>query len=297
MAVIGSGNIGSDLCVRLLESSDFSVRAFVGRRPDSPGLIKFKDDIPHVLSNGLVGLLSIQSEVDGFFDASSAFEHGNHWAALGSLNKWAIDLTPSKLGIPMVPSLIGESDKFSFDGIESFNFSMVICGGQSAAPIIHAISKNTSRVLEVEVSSSIASKSAGPATRLNVDQYIESTEHLVSLITDCQKVKAILVLNPAEPPVMMRTTISAKVLSCNLSDARDDVNSMVAKVRSSVPGYEIVVEPHFASDGIISTTVKITGAGYYLPPFAGNLDIINAAALETARFIVKTQETRIALND
>jgi acetaldehyde dehydrogenase len=135
----------------------------------------------------------------------------------------------------------------------------------------------------VEVSSSISSKSAGPATRLNVDQYVESTENLATLISGTKNTKAILVLNPAEPPVMMRTTVHLKGREPNLEIAQKVSREMESLVRRYVPGYEIVVEPHLTDRDTISATAKVTGAGFFLPSYAGNLDIINAAGVETAR--------------
>jgi acetaldehyde dehydrogenase len=282
IAIIGTGNIGVDLCARLLKNPQFEVVAFVGRRSDSPGLIKFKDYVKFTIPTGVAGLLEISSDFDGFFDATSAFEHGRHWEVLKPLNKWAIDLTPSQVGLPMVPELIGVSDKFRIQKDTFANYSMVTCGGQSSAPLIHAISRHSEQVLEIEVSSSIASKSAGPATRLNIDQYIESTENLTKLISNCEQVKAILVLNPAEPPVMMRTTVHAKILRYDLVAIKEEVKLITNKIKNYVPGYDVVVEPYISSLNTVSTTVKVTGAGYYLPSYAGNLDIINAAAVETA---------------
>ena len=159
---------------------------------------------------------------------------------------------------------------------------MVTCGGQSSAPLLYAISSNSVGIKEVEISSSIAALSAGPATRLNIDQYIDSTEALSSLISGCKNVKAILVLNPAEPPVMMRTTVNISVESCDVERAKLSARSIINSVQRYVPGYELVVEPHLQSQDTISATVKVTGAGYVLPEYAGNLDIINSAAVETA---------------
>jgi len=272
VAIIGTGNIGSDLCARMLKIPEFDVVAFAGRRKDSPGLKMFASDIQYIISNGIEGLLEVADEFDGFFDATSAYDHISHWDILKKLNKWGIDLTPSQVGIPMVPELIGVSDKFKLQKSNVANYSMVSCGGQSSAPLVYTMSKHSIGVSEIEVSSSIASKSAGPATRRNIDQYIQSTENLISLISDCKEVKVILVLNPAEPPIMMRTTVQMRV-----------VLEIVNKIKNYVPGYDLVVEPHFASNNILSGTVKVTGAGYVLPEYAGNLDIINAAAVETAR--------------
>lgn len=290
VAIIGTGNIGSDLCARLIKSKEFEVVAFVGRRTDSPGLIKFQNDVTYSISNGIDGLLEIIDEFEGFFDATSASEHLKHWKILQQHKKWAIDLTPSKIGTPMVPELIGQSDKFVINGAECMNFSMITCGGQSSAPLIHAICKHSVNISDIEISSSIASKSAGPATRLNIDEYIESTENLVKLITNCNGVKAILVLNPAEPPIMMRTTVQAMVSDFDLKAIKQELKLIVDKVRIYVPDYEVIVEPYSPFKNVISATVKISGAGYYLPTYAGNLDIINAAAVETARRYISAKK-------
>ena len=267
----------------MLNDSKFDVVAFVGRRPDSPGLEMFRGKVPYLLSNGIEDLVLIAHEFDGFFDATSAFDHRLHWTELETLGKWAIDLTPSQVGAPMVPELIGAMPEFSININQAANYSMVTCGGQSSAPLIYAMSRHSKGTTEVEVSSSIASKSAGPATRKNIDQYVQSTENLVSLITGCDSVKAILVLNPAEPPVMMRTTVQMKVDSCDLEATRNEVEQVITRIQRYVPGYNLVVEPHFSIPNVVTGTVKVTGAGYVLPEYAGNLDIINAAAVETAR--------------
>jgi len=283
VAIIGTGNIGTDLCARMLRDSQFEVVAFVGRRSDSPGLEMFKGEVPHLLSNGIEDLVLIADQFEGFFDATSAFDHQRHWSELQPLGKWTIDLTPSQVGAPMVPELIGAMPQFSLNQNQSANYSMVTCGGQSSAPLIFAMSRHSKGITEVEVSSSIASKSAGPATRKNIDQYVQSTENLVSLISGCNSVKAILVLNPSEPPVMMRTTVQMKVVSCDLEAIRNEVQKVVERIQKYVPGYNLVVEPHFSIANVVTGTVKVTGAGYVLPEYAGNLDIINAAAVETAR--------------
>jgi acetaldehyde dehydrogenase len=283
VAIIGTGNIGTDLCERLLADDRFEVVALIGRRADSEGLMRFTGKVDHLLHEGAKSLATIVGKLDGVFDATSAFDHQEHWTICKENSLWMIDLTPSKIGTPMVPELIGQSDKFVINGTECMNYSMVTCGGQSSAPLVHAIYKHSVNISDIEVSSSIASKSAGPATRLNIDEYIESTENLVKLITNCNSVKSILVLNPAEPPIMMRTTVQVKVADCDLSAIKQELKSIVDRVKIYVPGYEVVVEPYSPSKNVISATVKVSGAGYFLPTYAGNLDIINAAAIETAR--------------
>jgi len=283
VAILGSGNIGADLCERLLTDNEFEVVALVGRREKSPGLQRFAEKVKYIYPKGIDAFLEIVDEVEGVFDATSAFSHKEHWNALRSRKKWMIDLTPSKIGTPIVPELLGRVANMQMSEDLVANYSMVTCGGQSSAPLLHAISTHSTGVTEVEVSSSIASLSAGPATRKNIDQYIQSTENLVTLITGCSAVKSILVLNPADPPVMMRTTVQMRVKSCDIEATRAEARTTVARIQRYVPGYDIVVEPHLRDSDLVSATAKVTGAGYFLPPYAGNLDIINAAAVETAR--------------
>ena len=282
VAILGTGNIGTDLCAGRLRDERFNVVALVGRRADSPGLRMFIGQVPHLLHNGISDLISITDSFEGFFDATSAYDHLHHWSELKELSKWAIDLTPSHVGKPMVPELVGFSDSFQLESTRVANYSMVTCGGQSSAPLVYAMAKHSIGIFEVEVSSSIASKSAGPATRRNIDQYIQSTENLVKMISNVNSVKAILVLNPAEPPVMMRTTVQMRVSDCNLPKIKAELSNFIFKINSYVPGYSLVVEPHLVKSNVVSATVKVTGAGYVLPEYSGNLDIINAAAVETA---------------
>ena len=283
VAILGTGNIGADICARLSRDCDFEIIAFVGRREDSPGLKQFAGLAKYSISEGVSKLIPILEEVDGLFDATSAFDHEEHWQLAQRSNKWMIDLTPSGLGESIVPALVGKSKDFQIVNSKTANYSMVTCGGQSSAPLIYAMSKYASGIEEVEISSSIASKSAGPATRKNIDHYIESTEKLARKISNCVQVKAILVLNPIEPPTMMRTTVQMKIVSADLDLMNLELTQLVAEINRSVPGFKIVVEPHFSSQSVLSATVKVTGAGYFLPPYSGNLDIINAAAVETAR--------------
>lgn len=283
VAIIGTGNIGTDLCYRMLRDPAFKVVAFVGRRADSPGIRMFENSVDHTIVNGIQGLIPILNEIDGVFDATSAFDHQAHWEIISNAGKWVIDLTPSKIGLPIVPVLINKIKSMQIQKNESSNYSMVTCGGQSSAPLLHALTTASNGISEVEVSSSIAALSAGPATRLNIDQYIDSTENLTRIISGSPNVKAILVLNPAEPPIMMRTTVNMSVESCDIAKAISATKEIVGSVQSYVPGYELVVEPFMLNDRTVSATVKVTGAGYVLPEYAGNLDIINAAAVETAR--------------
>lgn len=282
VAVIGTGNIGADLCERLLRDDRFDVVALIGRRADSPGLRRFEHRIPQLLAGGADDLRGIIGSVVGFFDATSAQDHPSHWAIAEQAGRWAIDLTPAHLGAPFVPAVSSLVSGMALPPTPVGNFSMVSCGGQSSAPLLTAIASACTGIRMVEVSSSIASKSAGPATRRNIDQYIEATEGLARLVTGSSTAKAILVLNPAEPPVMMRTTVHIEAARIDIDTATEQLATLTAATCAYVPGYAITVQPFLVSTNVVSATARVTGSGYYLPPFAGNLDIINAAAVETA---------------
>jgi acetaldehyde dehydrogenase (acetylating) len=282
VAIIGTGNIGTDLCERLLKDNRFHVVAMIGRRADSEGLMRFKGKVENLLHKGAESLASIAGGLDGVFDATSAYDHLSHWTICLKNSVWMIDLTPSKVGNPMVPSLIGKLEGFNINSHRVANYSMVTCGGQSSAALVYAFSKHSKNIQEIEISSSIASLSAGPATRRNIDQYISSTEDLATRISASRKVKAILVINPSTPPVMMRTTVQMKVDEVNVPLVLDEMNRLITLIQRYVPGYEMTVEPLLSSEMILSATVRVVGSGYFLPSYAGNLDIINAAAVETA---------------
>lgn len=292
VAIIGTGNIGTDLCERLLKDPRYAVVAFVGRRLDSAGLARMHDRVPYVLDTGIDSLEEIWDQIDGVFDATSAAAHPSNWALAQSHNKWMIDLTPSRIGTPLVPVLIDRSPTMKIFDQNVANYSMVTCGGQSSAPLIYAITKYAKSVEEVEISASIASLSAGPATRNNIDEYIDATENMAILLTGCNSVKSILVLNPAEPPVMMRTTVHVRAANFDLPSIQKESRDLVERVKKYVPGYDLVVEPHMSGSGQLSATVKVSGSGYFLPDYAGNLDIINAAAVETALQHVRLGELR-----
>jgi acetaldehyde dehydrogenase (acetylating) len=282
VAIVGTGNIGTDLCERLLKDNRVHVVAMIGRRADSEGLMRFKGKVENLLHKGAESLASIAGGLDGVFDATSAYDHLSHWTICLKNSVWMIDLTPSKVGNPMVPSLIGKLEGFNINSQRVANYSMVTCGGQSSAALVYAFSKHSKNIQEIEISSSIASLSAGPATRRNIDQYISSTEDLATRISASRKVKAILVINPSTPPVMMRTTVQMKVDEVNVPLVLDEMNRLITLIQRYVPGYEMTVEPLLSSEMILSATVRVVGSGYFLPSYAGNLDIINAAAVETA---------------
>jgi len=169
------------------------------------------------------------------------------------------------------------------------NINMITCGGQVSIPIAYAISQVHHDIEYIEVASSIASRSAGPATRYNLDEYIETTQDALREFSDARRAKAILILNPAIPPIDMQTTIYAKISNPNIVAIRASVSKIVAKINKYVPGYETLVAPTIEGNRVV-TTIKVRGAGDYLPQYAGNLDIINCAAISMAELIAKSNK-------
>jgi acetaldehyde dehydrogenase (acetylating) len=275
VAILGSGNIGSDLLMKVMRSELLECSLFVGRNFASRGLTRAAG-MGVAISDRSIEAISADPECcDLVFDATSALSHPHHWDVLNSLGKKVIDLTPSNVGEMCVPAV-------NLDACLAFeNVNMVTCGGQATIPLAHAISDVHSRVSYIEVVSMIASRSAGPATRVNLDEYIQTTERGLLSFTRAERAKAILNLNPAQPSVDMQATVFALVDEPDLEALRPAVVKMVDSIRRYVPGYELVVEPTL-EDGRIVIMVRVRGLGDYLPPYAGNLDIINCAAVAMA---------------
>lgn len=288
-AIIGTGNIGIDLAEKLLREPRIEVVAFVGRRADSPGLQRFQGRIPLLLSDGIEGLIPLLPELDLVFDATSADSHREHWNYLKDSRVQVIDLTPSRIGAAFVPGILGQAQQ---PEKPVNNHSMVTCGGQASSPIAAALSRFFTDVDYIEISSSIASKSAGPATRANIDDYIEATENAARLATGARRAKSILVLNPVEPPTIMRTTVHIRGLVGDISGVDTAIRASVERVRTYVPGYRLLVPPTQVSEDVMTATIGVEGAGDYLPAYAGNLDIITAAAARTALDIPAVDEVR-----
>jgi acetaldehyde dehydrogenase len=224
---------------------------------------------------------SIQAIVDApdccdlVFDATSAHDARQHWKLLEPLGKVVIDMTPADVGELCVPAVnLG-------DAVQHQNVNMVTCGGQASVPIAHAIGQTQKNVEYIEVVSQIASRSAGPATRANLDEYLDTTERALVRFSGARAGKAILILNPADPCVDMQTTVFAKVAEPNMAGLRAAIDEIVGRIQSYVPGYKLVVDPMY-ENGRIVVMVRVQGLGDYLPTFAGNLDIINCAAIAAA---------------
>lgn len=280
VAIIGSGNIGTDLLIKILRSPYLECGAFIGRNLSSPGMVKALSLGVTVSAEGIDYIVKNPDCCDLVFDATSAKSHLEHAPILKSLNKRVIDLTPAKIGLMSVPSVNLE------DTLVEINVNMVTCGGQASIPVAYAIGQTQTDVDYIEVVSSIASRSAGPATRQNLDEYIKTTEDGLRDFSGATRTKAILNLNPAEPCVDMQATIFAKVKDPDIAKLSEMLKSLVEKIREYVPGYEIVLGPIVENERIV-VMVRVRGLGDYLPAYAGNLDIINCAAIAMAEEYAK----------
>ena len=287
VAIVGSGNIGTDLLIKIIRSPYLECAAFIGRNLFSPGMMKAQALKIPVSAEGIGYIEKNPSCCDIVFDATSSSAHIVHAPILEKLNKFVIDLTPAKIGKMCVPVVNMEN------ALSKKNVNMITCGGQASVPIAHAIALTHDEIDYIEVVSSIASRSAGPATRLNLDEYIHTTEHALKMFSGAKKTKAILNLNPAQPCINMQTTIFAKVKHPNIEKLKIVVKDIEAQVQNYVPGYEIIVNPIMENDRIV-VMVRVKGLGDYLPEYAGNLDIINCAALAIAeKFALNKQENYI----
>ncbi len=275
VAILGSGNIGTDLLIKVMRSPYLECTSFIGRNLFSSGMMKAQALKINVSADGIRYIEQNPSCCDIVFDATSSSAHAEHSPILAALNKFVIDLTPAKIGTMCVPVINMD------DAILENNVNMITCGGQASAPIAHAIALTHKEIEYIEVVSSIASRSAGPATRLNLDEYIHTTEHAIKVFSGAKTTKAILNLNPAQPCINMQTTIFAKVKNPDIEKLNRVVKDIAAQVQKYVPGYEIIVNPIIENDRIV-VMVRVKGLGDYLPEYAGNLDIINCAALAIA---------------
>jgi acetaldehyde dehydrogenase (acetylating) len=284
VAILGSGNIGTDLMVKALRSPVLQCTVLIGRSFNSAGMAKAQSlGVP--ISAESIGYIERNPGCcDLVFDATSARDHEIHAAILKKLGKLVIDLTPAKIGPMCVPAvniseMLGEK-----------NVNMVTCGGQASIPVAYAIGKTHTDIDYIEVVSSIASRSAGPATRVNLDEYIHTTESGVKFFSGASRTKAILNLNPAQPCINMQTTILAKVDKPDLEKLKPVLDDVVKRIQAYVPGYELLVGPTI-ENGRIAVMVRVRGLGDYLPAYAGNLDIINCAAIAMAEEYARNRKT------
>lgn len=280
VGVIGSGNIGTDLMMKIQRSPYIEMAVMIGIDPESEGLQRAEAAGVKTITNGIEGFLQQYELADILFDATSAKAHVVHVEKLSGLGKKIIDLTPAAIGPFVIPTVN------LTDHIEEDVVNMVTCGGQATIPIIHAIN-SVQQVEYAEIVATIASKSAGPGTRANIDEFTETTSLAIEKIGGATKGKAIILLNPAEPPLIMRDTIL-----CTLQEQAQEegileaIQGMVAKVNEFVPGYRLKMEP-LIDEKQVSVFLEVEGLGDYLPVYAGNLDIMTAAALKVGEEIAR----------
>ena len=302
VAIIGSGNIGTDLMIKVLRTSDIlEMAVMVGIDPESDGLARAKRMGVEITDKGIDGLVEMDvfKEVEILFDATSAGAHAYHDKIARQHGKQIIDMTPAAIGPYVVPVVNID------EHLMAPNINMVTCGGQATIPMVDAVRK-VAKVHYAEIVASIASKSAGPGTRANIDEFTVTTATGLEAVGGAVRGKAIIVLNPADPPVMMRNTVYTLSEDVDTVLIAESVAKQVEEVQSYVPGYRLKQEVQFERIGDntplkipglgefvglkTSVFLEVEGAAHYLPNYAGNLDIMTSASLKTAERLVQLRK-------
>lgn len=305
-AIIGSGNIGTDLMIKIQRTSEtLEVAAMVGIDPDSDGLARAGRMGVATTHQGIDGLVAMPefSAIQIVFDATSAGAHKRHDEVLRAHAKQVVDLTPAAIGPYTVPVVNLDTN------LAEPNVNMVTCGGQATIPIVAAVNR-VSPVTYGEIVASIASKSAGPGTRANIDEFTETTSKAIEAVGGARKGKAIIILNPAEPPLIMRDTIYTLSGDADEAEVEAAILDMVEAVQAYVPGYRLKQKVQFERIGgnnplhipglgeftglKTSVFLEVEGAAHYLPAYAGNLDIMTSAAMKAAERLVELRQMETA---
>jgi len=307
VAIIGSGNIGTDLMIKIMRLSEvLEMGAFVGIDPESDGLKRAARMGVPITAEGIDGLIAMPefADIQIVFDATSAGAHKRNSELVLGAGKRMIDLTPAAIGPYTIPPVNGEAN------LDAMNVNMVTCGGQATIPMVAAVNR-VAKVHYGEIVASIASKSAGPGTRANIDEFTETTSQAIVDVGGASRGKAIIILNPAEPPLIMRDTVYCLCEDADQEAIRKSVEDMVAEVQAYVPGYRLKQAVQFEHIGSnrplripemdgeftglkVSVFLEVEGAAHYLPAYAGNLDIMTSAALKTAEKIARRHYAGVA---
>ncbi len=292
-AIVGSGNISTDLLYKLLRSEWLEPRWMVGIDPNSEGLARARKLGLETTHEGVDWLLAQDEKPDLLFEATSAYVHKAAASKYAEAGIRAIDLTPAAVGPAVIPPAN------LHEHLDAPNVNMITCGGQATIPIVYAVTRAVAAaagsVPYAEIVASVASASAGPGTRANIDEFTKTTASGVETIGGARQGKAIIILNPADPPMIMRDTIFCQIPEDADHDAiAKSIHSVVEQVQTYVPGYRLLNEPQFdepslnsGGRAVVTTFIEVKGAGDYLPPYAGNLDIMTAAATKVGEEIAK----------
>ena len=282
VAILGSGNIGTDLMIKLGRSELLELTAVIGIDPQSDGLRRAKELGYAGVDTGIDGFLANpELKADIVFDATSAKAHLYNAKVLKEAGIKVIDMTPAAVG-PYVCAAVNIEDH-----LDKENINLITCGGQATIPMVHAVNR-VAPVEYAEIVATISSKSAGPGTRANIDEFTETTSRAIEVVGGAKKGKAIIILNPAEPPILMRDTVYTLVEEGKMDEEaiKKSISEMEKVVQSYVPGYRIRTEPIFDGNKV-SIFLEVEGAGDYLPVYAGNLDIMTSAGVKIAEAFAK----------
>jgi acetaldehyde dehydrogenase len=292
-AIVGPGNIGTDLLVKLQRTAEFDVHYMVGIDPNSEGLQRARELGVEASAGGVDWLLARAELPDYVFEATSAKAHLANGPRYREAGMTTVDLTPAAIGPFICPAVnVGGN-------VDAANVNMITCGGQATIPIVHAVSRVT-EVPYAEIVASISSRSAGPGTRANIDEFTETTAHAVEQVGGAARGKAIIILNPVDPPMIMRDTVFCAINPDADRDAiSDSIVQIVDDVQSYVPGYTLRADPQFddpipAWNGSarVAVFLEVRGNGDFLPQWAGNLDIMTAAATRSAQLLVSSRQEK-----
>ncbi|HTT95356.1 MAG TPA: acetaldehyde dehydrogenase (acetylating) [Solirubrobacterales bacterium] len=284
VGIAGSGNIGTDLMLKIERSPALELAGVAGIDPESDGLARAAARGHYTTAGGLATMLAEVGGIDLVCDATSARAHAEHARLLVERGIKSVDLTPAALGPAVIPPVNLE------EHLDAPDVNLVTCGAQATVPIAAAIAATTP-VAYAEIVSTISSRSAGPGTRANIDEFTQTTARALETVAGAERGKAIIILNPAEPPLKMRNTVYADVGEAELEPIAAAVTARVAEVAAYVPGYRLSAPP-LLRDGTVTVLLEVTGAGDYLPEYAGNLDIMTSAAVRVAEMVAAREAGR-----